>query len=85
MEPPLLPTSRDQSLSAACPTAWASLGGEIGPYLFQVVKLHCDLPEEKVDVAAPLHHVDKVGLCRRRGVGTQPVTGEREFLGLGTQ
>ena len=67
MDPPLLSTSDHWSLLATCPTAWASQGGEIGPYLLQVVKLHCDLPEEEIDVAAPLHRVDKVWLCRREG------------------
>lgn len=64
---PLLSTSDDWSLSAICPTARASLGGEIGPYLLQVVKLHRNLPEKEIDVAAPLHRMDKVWLCRREG------------------
>lgn len=49
-------------------------GGRDGTYLLQVVKLHRDLPEEEVDVAAPLHGMDKVGLCRRGGVRTEPLT-----------
>lgn len=67
---PYFPPGR---LSAACPISQASLGGETGPHLLQVVKLHGDLPEEEVDVTAPLHRVDKVGLCRKGGgVRTQP-------------
>lgn len=59
---------------SSVPRPWASLGGEMGRYLLQVVKLHCDLPEEEVDVAAPLHRMHKVGLYGRGGVSTQPLT-----------
>ena len=45
-----------------------------GCYLLQVVKLHCDLSEEEVDVAAPLHRMHEVGLCRRGAVRTRPLT-----------
>ena len=82
MDPPLLSTSDDWSLSTTCPTAWASLGGEIGPYLLQVVKLHCDLPEEEIDVAAPLHRVDKVWLCRRER-SKPSCDGRKAFFGAG--
>lgn len=65
----------------ACVGAFGSMlhcqglcGREGGPYLLQVVKLHRNLPEEEVDVAVPLHRVHKVGLCRRGGVRTQPLT-----------
>lgn len=63
---------------------WGREGWGVGSYLLQVVKLHGDLPEEEVDVAAPLHRVDKVGLCKRGGVRTLSLMREREFLGLGT-
>lgn len=59
----------ERCLSAPRPTARASPGAETGPYLLQVVKLHRDLPEEEVDVAAPLHRVHEVGLWRRGGGG----------------
>lgn len=62
----------DGCLSTPHPTTWASLGGEMAPYLLQVVKLHCDLPEEEVDVAAPLHGMHKVGLYGRGGVRALP-------------
>lgn len=64
----------ERRLSAPRPTAWASPGVETGPYLLQVVKLHRNLPEEEVDVAAPLHCVHEVGLCGRGGVRAQPLT-----------
>lgn len=53
-----------------------------GPHLLQVVELHRNLPEEEVDVAAPLHRVHKVGLCRTGQSG--PAPGHRGSLGLGT-
>lgn len=64
-----LPTTRVSQLHAPLPGV-----GETGSHLLQVVKLHRDLPEEEIDVAAPLHRVDKVGLCRKGGGRTQSLT-----------
>lgn len=53
------------------------------PHLLQVVELHGDLPEEEVDVAAPLHGVHEVGLCGGRGRQSEPARGTGS-AGLGT-
>lgn len=48
------------------------LGVETGPYLLQVVELHRNLPEEEVDVAAPLHRVHEVGFWGEEGSEPSP-------------